>query len=288
MKKIILPLAIGLALVSCSRDNDTPKTPQPPAVTPNQQPVLLSKMHSSIEGSTIFTYEGDKIKSMKYVDKDDPTDTSTVFYTYTGDKITSITDTSGDVTHYEYNPDGTLAKSTYIENAPNRKYLFVMTYQYLNKGNTVIVQKSRVEERTNKSDPNGSITYTLENGNITKSVDIYINPENQNNYLTITREITYDKANNPLMNIKGFPALVFEFYYYENTDIIIGKNNEILSKEKREEKDGLGGTRITETIYNATYQYNDKNYPTSLSSKQNTTTNGKKEPEQLGTITFDY
>ena len=100
MKKLVLPFALGLALVSCSRDNDNNETPAA------ELPVLPTKTHYTFEDKSTddvqFSYNGDKISEINIVHKDNKgnnVDTTKFSFTYTGDQITSQKDANSVTTY---------------------------------------------------------------------------------------------------------------------------------------------------------------------------------------------
>ena len=210
MKHFLSVLALGCLLLSCNRDNETNETPAPQ----NEKLVLLDKLS---EGSTVtFQYKNrNEIESVNI----DGVGKSDIDYEYdTYGRIvkerrfhrrydygeTNIT--------YQYDGQGRLASSHAISTefypgtglTPRCSVEKKHTYTY--QGNKVTV---KIEIGTdNCSSPaeaakEKTITLLLENGRVTKR----FNDQNQ-----VAETIEYYNTKNALRNIKGFPALVVEFY----------------------------------------------------------------------------
>ena len=210
MKHFLSILALGCLLLSCNRDLENNETPAPP----KEKLVLLKQLS---KGSTVtFQYKnGNEIESVNI----DGVGKSDIDYEYdTYGRIvkerrfhrrydygeTNIT--------YQYDNQGRLASSHAISTkfypgtglTPRCSVEKKHTYTY--QGNKVTI---KIEISTdNCSSPaeagkEKTITLLLENGRVTKR----FNDQNQ-----VAETIEYYNTKNALRNIKGFPALVVEFY----------------------------------------------------------------------------
>ena len=210
MKHFLSALALGCLLLSCNRDleNNETLTPQ------NEKLVLLDKLR---EGSTVtFQYKNrNEIESVNI----DGVGNSDIDYEYdTYGRIvkerrfhrrydygeTNIT--------YQYDGQGRLASSHAISTefypgtglTPRCSVEKKHTYTY--QGNKVIVKIEMGADTCSAIPETGkekTITLLVENGRVTKTFD------EQGN---IKQTIEYYNTKNALRNIKGFPALVVEFY----------------------------------------------------------------------------
>ncbi len=213
MKHFLSVLALGCLLLSCNRDlenNENNETPAPQ----NEKLVLLDKLR---EGSTVtFQYKNrNEIESVNI----DGVGNSDIDYEYdTYGRIvkerrfhrrydygeTNIT--------YQYDGQGRLASSHAISTefypgtglTPRCSVEKKHTYTY--QGNKVIVKIEMGADTCSAIPETGkekTITLLVENGRVTKTFD------EQGN---IKQTIEYYNTKNALRNIKGFPALVVEFY----------------------------------------------------------------------------
>ena len=210
MKHFLSALALGCLLLSCNRDLENNETPAPQ----NEKLVLLDKL---IEGSTvIFQYKNrNEIESVNI----DGVGKSDIDYEYdTYGRIvkerrfhrrydygeTNIT--------YQYDGQGRLASSHAISTefypgtglTPRCSVEKKHTYTY--QGNKVTVKIEMGADTCSTIPETGkekTITLLVENGRVTKTFD------EQGN---IKQTIEYYNTKNALRNIKGFPALVVEFY----------------------------------------------------------------------------
>ena len=211
MKHFLSALALGCLLLSCNRDLENNETPAPPQ---KEKLVLLKQLS---EGSTvIFQYKnGNEIESVNI----DGVGNSDIDYEYdTYGRIvkerrfhrrydygeTNIT--------YQYDGQGRLASSHAISTkfypgtglTPRCSVEKKHTYTY--QGNKVIVKIEMGADTCSAIPETGkekTITLLVENGRVTKTFD------EQGN---IKQTIEYYNTKNALRNIKGFPALVVEFY----------------------------------------------------------------------------
>ena len=210
MKHFLSALALGCLLLSCNRDLENNETPAPQ----NEKLVLLEQLY---EGSTVtFQYKnGNEIESVNI----DGVGKSDIDYEYdTYGRIvkerrfhrrydygeTNIT--------YQYDGQGRLASSHAISTefypgtglTPRCSVEKKHTYTY--QGNKVTVKIEMGADTCSAIPETGkekTITLLVENGRVTKTFD------EQGN---IVQTIEYYNTKNALRNIKGFPALVVEFY----------------------------------------------------------------------------
>ena len=212
MKHFLSALALGCLLLSCNRDLENNETPAP---APQKEKLVLLKQLS--EGSTVtFQYKnGNEIESVNI----DGVGKSDIDYEYdTYGRIvkerrfhrrydygeTNIT--------YQYDGQGRLASSHAISTefypgtglTPRCSVEKKHTYTY--QGNKVTVKIEMGADTCSAIPETGkekTITLLVENGRVTKTFD------EQGN---IKQTIEYYNTKNALRNIKGFPALVVEFY----------------------------------------------------------------------------
>ena len=211
MKHFLSVLALGCLLLSCNRDLENNETPAPPQ---KEKLVLLKQLS---KGSTVtFQYKnGNEIESVNI----DGVGKSDIDYEYdTYGRIvkerrfhrrydygeTNIT--------YQYDNQGRLASSHAISTkfypgtglTPRCSVEKKHTYTY--QGNKVIVKIEMGTDTCSAIPETGkekTITLFVENGKVVKSLD-------ENNQIIET--IEYLNPKNTLRNMKGFPALVVEFY----------------------------------------------------------------------------
>ena len=211
MKHFLSILALGCLLLSCNRDLENNETP-----APQKEKLVLLKQLS--EGSTVtFQYKnGNEIES---VNIDGGVGNSDIDYEYdTYGRIvkerrfhrrydrgeTNIT--------YQYDNQGRLVSSHAISTkfypgtglTPRCSVEKKHTYTY--QGNKVTVKIEMGADTCSAIPETGkekTITLFVENGRVVKSL-------NENNQIIET--IEYLNTKNALRNIKGFPALVVEFY----------------------------------------------------------------------------
>ena len=212
MKHFLSALALGCLLLSCNRDLENNETPAP---APQKEKLVLLKQLS--EGSTVtFQYKnGNEIESVNI----DGVGKSDIDYEYdTYGRIvkerrfhrrydrgeTNIT--------YQYDNQGRLVSSHAISTkfypgtglTPRCSVEKKHTYTY--QGNKVTVKIEMGADTCSAIPETGkekTITLLVENGRVTKTFD------EQGN---IKQTIEYYNTKNALRNIKGFPALVVEFY----------------------------------------------------------------------------
>ena len=222
MKHFLSALALGCLLLSCNRDIENNETPAPQ----NEKLVLLKsaspgdiqlnyKNRNEIEGLLIdrgalgksdIDYEYDAygkiVKERRYWHYYDDGETN---ITYQYDSQGRLVSSHAISTEYEEHPGSGLPPKTNPLCSVERKHTY--TYQ----GNKVIVKIERGADNcssTPEAAKEKTITLFVENGRVVKSL-------NENNQIIET--IEYHNTKNALRNIKGFPALVAEFYVREYT-----------------------------------------------------------------------
>ena len=222
MKHFLSILALGCLLLSCNRDIENNETPAPQ----NEKLVLLKsaspgdiqlnyKNRNEIEGLLIdrgalgksdIDYEYDAygkiVKERRYWHYYDDGETN---ITYQYDSQGRLVSSHAISTEYEEHPGSGLPPKTNPLCSVERKHTY--TYQ----GNKVIVKIERGADNcssTPEAAKEKTITLFVENGRVVKSL-------NENNQIIET--IEYHNTKNALRNIKGFPALVAEFYVREYT-----------------------------------------------------------------------
>ena len=218
MKHFLSVLALGCLLLSCNRDLETHETPAP---APQEEKLVLLKELGG-EATAYFNYKNrNEIESLSAEggwrgksDIDYEYDTygrivkeRRYWHNY-GDGETNIT--------YQYDSQSRLVSSHAIstkneENLgtglpPTPLCSIERKHTYTYQGNKVIVKIERGADNcssTPEAAKEKTITLFVENGRVVKSL-------NENNKIIET--IEYHNTKNALRNIKGFPALVAEFY----------------------------------------------------------------------------
>ena len=264
MKHFLSALALGCLLLSCNRDLENNETPAPQ----NEKLVLLDKL---IEGSTvIFQYKNrNEIESVNI----DGVGNSDIDYEYdTYGRIvkerrfhrrydygeTNIT--------YQYDGQGRLTSSHAISTefypgtglTPRCSVEKKHTYTY--QGNKVTVKIEMGADTCSAIPETGkekTITLLVENGRVTKTFD------EQGN---IKQTIEYYNTKNALRNIKGFPALVVEFYIRPFTYELNWYNNIELAQDLRfidnvKTRNYPNGNYIMYEYRTENYEITDKDYP---------------------------
>ena len=224
MKHFLSALALGCLLLSCNRDLENNESPTP---APQEEKLVLLKELAGGQGWALFGYKNrNEIESLSaeggFRGKSD------IDYEYDaygrivkehrywhnyGDGETNIT--------YQYDSQGRLVSSHAIS-TKNEEYPGIglpptplcsieRKHTYTYQGNKVTV-KIEIGADNCSSTPEAAkektITLFVENGRVVKSL-------NENNEIIET--IEYLNTKNALRNIKGFPALVAEFYIREFT-----------------------------------------------------------------------
>ena len=222
MKHFLSALALGCLLLSCNRDLENNKSHETPA--PQKEKLVLINNLSGNTSVDFWYKNGNEIKSART----DGMGKSNIDYEYDtygriikerrywhnyGDGETNIT--------YQYDSQGRLVFSHAIstkneENLgtglpPTPLCSIERKHTYTYQGNKVTVKiEIGTDNRssTPKTAKEKTITLFVENGRVVKSL-------NENNQIIET--IEYHNTKNALRNIKGFPALVAEFYIREFT-----------------------------------------------------------------------
>ena len=265
MKHFLSALALGCLLLSCNRDNETNETSAPPQ---NEKPVLLKsaspggielnyKNRNEIEslstdgmyGKSDINYEYDAygriIKERRFSHRYDYGETN-ITYQYDGQGRL----TSSHAISTEFYPGTGLTPRCSVE----KKHAY--TYQ----GNKVIVKIEMGTDTCSAIPETGkekTITLLVENGKVVKSLD-------ENNQIIET--IEYHNTKNALRNIKGFPALVAEFYIRAFTYELNWYNNIELAQDLRfidnvKTRDLHNGNHIMYEYRTENYEITDKDYP---------------------------
>ena len=221
MKHFLSTLALGCLLLSCNRDLENNESPTP---APQEEKLVLLKQLGG-EATAYFGYKNrNEIESLSaeggFRGKSD-IDYDTYgrivkerrYWHNYGDGETNIT--------YQYDSQGRLVSSHAIstkneENLgtglpPTPLCSIERKHTYTYQGNKVTVKIEIGADNcssTPKTAKEKTITLFIENGRVVKSL-------NENNEIIET--IEYHNTKNALRNIKGFPALVAEFYIREFT-----------------------------------------------------------------------
>ena len=207
MKHFLSALALGCLLLSCNRDLENNKTHETPA--PQEEKLVLLKNTSP--GSIQLNYrnrneiESLSMDGMRKSNIDYEYDTygriikeRRFSYNHTQNFETNIT--------YQYDSQGRLTSSHAISSKIHPACSVERKHTYTYHGNKVIVKIEIGADNcssTPKTAKEKTITLFVENGRVVKSL-------NENNEIIET--IEYHNTKNALRNIKGFPALVAEFY----------------------------------------------------------------------------
>lgn len=262
MKRFLLPLmAISIALISCSRDNDDFTNP---IENPIAQAKKLTKITRTFDNfgwtggapflGTDFEYNGDLLKNIFYYGEQ--------VYHYNGEQISAIEIDGGprpQKVEFTYNPNGTLKSSFQKfdtpEDSPRTTF---REYHYIND-NTIKVKEIYkypfVERKT-------EYTLTMNGDNLVRK-EIF----NEENSRTQIHQYTYDNKKNPLREVKGMAALsvamhLIDFHFHDiyNFQISSFKNNII--SETIDEKYTYNSTTSHLAEIDYQYQYNQEGYPT--------------------------
>jgi len=220
MKHFLSALALGCLLLSCNRDLENNETPAP--APQNEKLVLLKELYGE-QGRAYFSYKNrNEIESLsaegglgkvdinyeydaygrivrEFRDWHNYSDADTNI-TYQYDSQGRLVSSHAISTKYEEYPGTGLPSKTNPLCSVERKH----TYTYQGNKVTVKIEISADNcSSTPKTAKEKTITLFIENGRVVKSLD-------ENNEVIET--IEYYNTKNALRNIKGFPALVAEFY----------------------------------------------------------------------------
>ena len=272
MKHFLSALALGCLLLSCNRDLETHETPAP---APQEEKLVLLKELGG-QATAYFGYKNrNEIESLSAEggwrgksDIDYEYDTygrivkeRRYWHNY-GDGETNIT--------YQYDSQGRLVSSHAIS-TKNEEYpgtglpptplcSIERKHTYTYQGNKVTVKIEIGADNcssTPKTAKEKTITLFVENGRVVKSL-------NENNQIIET--IEYLNTKNALRNIKGFPALVAEFYIRAFTYKLNWYNNIELVQDLRfidnvKTRDLHNGNHIMYEYRTENYEVTDKDYP---------------------------
>ena len=208
MKHFLSALALGCLLLSCNRDLENNETHETPA--PQKEKLVLINNLSGNTSVDFWYKNGNEIESART----DGMGKSNIDYEYDTygriikERRFSYNHTQNFETNitYQYDGQGRLASSHAISSKKHPACSVERKHTYTYQGNKVTV---KIEIGTdNCSSPTEAakektITLLLENGRVTKR----FNDQNQ-----VAETIEYYNTKNALRNIKGFPALVVEFY----------------------------------------------------------------------------
>ena len=208
MKHFLSALALGCLLLSCNRDLENNETHETPA--PQKEKLVLINNLSGNTSVDFWYKNGNEIKSART----DGMGKSNIDYEYDTygriikERRFSYNHTQNFETNitYQYDGQGRITSSHAISSKKHPACSVERKHTYTYQGNKVTV---KIEIGTdNCSSPaeaakEKTITLLLENGRVTKR----FNDQNQ-----VAETIEYYNTKNALRNIKGFPALVVEFY----------------------------------------------------------------------------
>ena len=208
MKHFLSALALGCLLLSCNRDLENNETHETPA--PQKEKLVLINNLSGNTSVDFWYKNGNEIKSART----DGMGKSNIDYEYDTygriikERRFSYNHTQNFETNitYQYDGQGRITSSHAISSKIHPACSVERKHTYTYQGNKVTV---KIEIGTdNCSSPaeaakEKTITLLLENGRVTKR----FNDQNQ-----VAETIEYYNTKNALRNIKGFPALVVEFY----------------------------------------------------------------------------
>lgn len=234
MKNIFL-LLVFFILFSCSSNDET-----------DQQKLLKSIVEILEDGSsatTLFTYDGNNIKSIDEVDK------STVF-AYTDNLITEATivdkTTQNQIKlQYLYDNDRLIK----IESSEN----YIINYDH-NSDGTVSYEKIQKDSGNNIVSHLHGVLY-FENDNLKKDERSFYDPDS---YVKITESenFEYDAKINPMRNVLGFDKLLdYSKHVSPNNSTSFWKSYTV---------DYLVEDQVTSSAlgYQSDYKYDSDGYPT--------------------------
>ena len=213
MKHFLSALALGCLLLSCNRDLENNETHETPA--PQKEKLVLINNLSGNTSVDFWYKNGNEIESART----DGMGKSNIDYEYDTygriikERRFSYNHTQNFETNitYQYDGQGRITSSHAISSKKHPACSVERKHTYTYQGNKVTI---KIEISTdNCSSPaeagkEKTITLFVENGRVVKSL-------NENNEIKET--IEYHNTKNALRNIKGFPALVAEFYIREFT-----------------------------------------------------------------------
>ena len=274
MKKFLFSALVGAMIISCSRDNDNPTTPQTPAIS--QTVILPTKLTSSKTGKadevSTFSYNGNKLVKATHDNNKDQT------YTYTGDLITSMNNPDGSSYVFNYDSNGNLiSEKTKFYNGTIKTSENDITYTV--NGSTVTAQKISknydYRDGTLSSITTSTITYTLDAKK--RPIRKVVVSEEKNTAGDITLKenntFTYQYANHHSLieNIKGMDKLNYSSFAIGSEDVsgiylpISYIKKEINSSFYHSGSPHFNNSHTGESIVE--YILNTNNYPTKIQRK---------------------
>lgn len=274
MKKFLFSALVGAMIISCSRDNDNPTTPQTPAIS--QTVILPTKLTSSKTGKadevSTFSYNGNKLVKATHDNNKDQT------YTYTGDLITSMNNPDGSSYVFNYDSNGNLiSEKTKFYNGTIKTSENDITYTV--NGSTVTAQKISknydYRDGTLSSITTSTITYTLDAKK--RPIRKVVVSEEKNTAGDITLKenntFTYQYANHHSLieNIKGMDKLNYSSFAIGSEDVsgiylpISYIKKEINSSFYHSGSPHFNNSHTGESMVE--YILNTNNYPTKIQRK---------------------
>ena len=210
MKHSLFTLVLGTVLLSCNRDHDNNEI----TVPETEKQVLVKKL--SGEDDIYIRYKNGN--EIQYLIAHERSQGVSVSYEYDGSgKIIKenrfdhpFNSGKANIT-YQYDNQGRLTSSYMVHTTTDTGCTIERKHTYTYQGNKVTVKIEIGADNcssTPKTAKEKTITLFIENGRVVKSL-------NENNEIIET--IEYHNTKNALRNIKGFPALVAEFYIREFT-----------------------------------------------------------------------
>lgn len=258
MKKIFLPLVLGLALVSCSRDNDDFTGLVNNEVVPMEEKVFLTKIKKDGEAyEWHFTYDEsqNRITSVSYIDDEGEFATRTFTYNTNDQIVSSLYEDSlyGDKIEntYSYDAEGRLVASVSVSVNEYGTETTTRNYNYNTEGK-VIVSNSVEDEYGDVSEQ--TYTYTLNGkGQVIERL-------NETGSTIFKETYVYDDVNKtPFANVRGLSALMLvegmEGHYSQDEGFGV-ISNVLTIKEEIIEKYGTIETNVSNQ-----WSYNEKGYP---------------------------
>ena len=295
MKKFLFSALMGAMMISCSRDNDNPTTPQTPAIS--QTVILPTKLTfsqtSKADEVTTFSYNGNKLMKVTHHDNKDQT------YTYTGDLITSMNNANEGSYVFNYDSNGNLISEKGESYNGSIKFN-ENDITYTINGSTVTAQKISKNynplDGTYSSTTTSTITYTLDTKK--RPIKIVEISENKDTAGNITQKenntFTYQYANHHSLieNIKGMDKLNYSSVAIgrEDSDNIFFPVSYI--KEEINRSFYHSGSPYHNDNYTreskVEYSLNTNNYPTKIQRKTKDPATGQyKNSDYYRTIEYN-
>ncbi len=196
MRKLFLPLLLGLTLTSCSRDGDSDGSSE-------ETPVLVTKYESTDGFYVNYKYNGDKLAETVWVEGSN--DELKKVFSYTDNLITGYVAYDNNKKMFEANllyNNGKLVEYTksglayvYLNDGYAVKS-FSDIYKYEHRSDNFII---RTRIYTQEGLPQSTTVDTL------KVVNGVLLEETDGNYTTTYQ---YDNKNNPYKNVKGLENII--------------------------------------------------------------------------------